>query len=321
LAAGWPSDRPGYLIIVDAAEPGGSSPRDYDSLTLFHRSADSSAAPPHYPKTRPPIEASDHTSSVQHVPDHAAAPSASAGSARPVGAHRQPAPQLLADRARRDRVAVGHGITLALAAFGFVSAPSRVVESMIALSILVSGYTPSGRSPEAARSGSPPASDSCTASPSPLLGARSQPRGSLVTELLGFNLGIELTQLIVVVLIMPSLIVLSRTRIYSAVRIALASLGIVLAAAWLAERTTLITSNPLAGVSELLVAHPFVVPGGLAGLAAAAWAVARLADPVDAHRAATGCGRRHDCPSVVAPVRRVTAWSPGKTTDITHCDS
>jgi hypothetical protein len=59
----------------------------------------------------------------------------------------------------------------------------------------------------------------------------------------------------------------------------------VLAAAWLAERRTLITSNPLAGVSELLVAHPFVVAGGLAGLAAAAWAVPRLAeDRMIAHR-------------------------------------
>jgi hypothetical protein len=107
LAAGMALRHAGLrFIIVDAAEPGGSWPRDYDSLTLFHRpgSADSSPAPPHYPKTRPPIEASDYTSSVQHLPDHAAAPSASAGSARPVGAHRQPAPQLLADRARRDRV-------------------------------------------------------------------------------------------------------------------------------------------------------------------------------------------------------------------------
>jgi hypothetical protein len=177
------------------------------------------------------------------------------------------------------------------------------------LSILVSGYTPSGRSPEAARSGSPPASDSCTASPSPLCSALDlNPGGSLVTELLG----IELTQLIAVVLIMSSLIVLSRTRIYPAVRIALASLGIVLAAAWLAERTTLITSNPLAGVSELLVAHPFVVAGGLAGLAAGDWAVPRLADPVDAQCAQTGCGRPRDRPSVVARVRRVTAWPPGE---------
>ena len=62
-----------------------------------------------------------------------------------------------------------------------------------------------------------------------LLGELDLGRGSLVTELLGFNLGIELTQLIVVALIMPSLMVLSRTRVYPAVRIALAGFGVVLA--------------------------------------------------------------------------------------------
>jgi hypothetical protein len=70
---------------------------------------------------------------------------------------------------------------------------------------------------------------------------------------------------------MPSLIVLSRTRRYPAVRIALAGLGIVLAAAWLAERTTLITSNPLDTISTALVAHPFMVAAALAGIAALAW--------------------------------------------------
>src|SRR3954447_9096436 len=37
--------------------------------------------------------------------------------------------------------AVGHSITLALAALGYLSAPTRLVESMIALSILVSQCT------------------------------------------------------------------------------------------------------------------------------------------------------------------------------------
>jgi hypothetical protein len=37
--------------------------------------------------------------------------------------------------------AVGDSITLALAALGYVSAPTRLVESMIALSILVSACT------------------------------------------------------------------------------------------------------------------------------------------------------------------------------------
>jgi len=104
-----------------------------------------------------------------------------------------------------------------------------------------------------------------------LLGGLDLSRGSLVTELLGFNLGIELTQLIVVALVMPSLMVLSRTRPYPAVRVTLASSGIVLAAAWLAERTTLIAFNPLDGISTALVAHPFVVAATLGCLAAIAY--------------------------------------------------
>jgi hypothetical protein len=46
-----------------------------------------------------------------------------------------------------------------------------------------------------------------------------------------------------------------------------------LAAAWPAERTTLISANPLNAVSDALVAHPFAVAGALALAAAAAWAI------------------------------------------------
>jgi hypothetical protein len=70
--------------------------------------------------------------------------------------------------------------------------------------------------------------------------------------------------------------VLSRTQLYPAIRVTLASSGILLAAAWLAERTTLITSNPIDGVSTALVTHPFVVAATLACLATAAWVVPSL---------------------------------------------
>lgn len=109
-----------------------------------------------------------------------------------------------------------------------------------------------------------------------LLGDLNLGRSSLVVDLLGFNLGIELTQLMVVALLMPSLLVLSRTRIYQAARLTTAAIGIVLAAAWLAERTTLISNNPLDHVCEVLVTHPFVVAGTLAAIAAASWAVPDL---------------------------------------------
>jgi HupE / UreJ protein len=168
--------------------------------------------------------------------------------------------------------AVGHSITLALAALGYISVPTRVVESLIALSILVSAahaIRPFARGGEvwiATGFGLMHGLAFAT-----LLGQLDLSRSSLVTALLGFNLGIELTQLLVVALIMPSLIVLSRTRLYPTVRIALAGVGIVLASAWLAERTTLITSNPLDTISTTLVAHPFPVAAALAGIAAVAW--------------------------------------------------
>jgi hypothetical protein len=172
--------------------------------------------------------------------------------------------------------AIGHSITLALAALGYLSVPTRVVESLIALSILVSGVhavRPIVRGGEVwIATGFGLMHGVAFAA---LIGQLDLSRGSLVTELLGFNLGIELTQLIVVALIMPSLMVLSRTRVYPTVRLALASFGIVLAAAWLAERTMLTTVNPLDGVSAALVEHPFTSAACLACVAAATWAVPR----------------------------------------------
>jgi HupE / UreJ protein len=179
--------------------------------------------------------------------------------------------------------AVGHSITLALAALGFVSLPTRLVESMIAVSILVSAVhaiRPVVRGGEVLiAAGFGLVHGLAFAA---LLGALDLGRGSLVTELLGFNVGIELAQLIVVALMMPSLMLLSRTRLYPTVRITLASGGMVLAAAWLAERTTLISNNPLDGMAEGLVAHPFVVAAAVACLTAVASSVPALRHPPSA---------------------------------------
>lgn len=173
--------------------------------------------------------------------------------------------------------AIGHSLTLALAAFGLVSVPTRIVESAIALSIVVSGIhaiRPLARRGETwialifgLMHGLAFAA---------LLGRLDLGTGSLVVTLLGFNLGIELTQLIVVALIMPSLILLSRTRVYPGFRLAVAGAGVVLALAWLVERSTLTTGNPFEPVTDALVAHPFVVAGMLAVTAVLTWSVPRL---------------------------------------------
>ncbi len=179
--------------------------------------------------------------------------------------------------------ALGHSITLALAALGYIHVSTRVVESMIALSILVSGLhaiRPIARGGEVwIAAGFGLMHGLAFAA---LLGQLDVGRASLVTELLGFNVGIELTQLAVVALIMPSLMVLSRTRVYPAVRIALAGIGVVLAGAWLAERTTLTATNPLEPLAAALVTHSYVVAGILAVAAALSWSVPRWRPRVSA---------------------------------------
>jgi hypothetical protein len=72
--------------------------------------------------------------------------------------------------------------------------------------------------------------------------------GALLSSLLGFNLGIEATQLLVVALMMPSLYASSRSAAFGAVRVSAGLVGIVLAGAWFLERTTLIDSDPFASV-------------------------------------------------------------------------
>ncbi|GIF20562.1 hypothetical protein Ate02nite_32920 [Paractinoplanes tereljensis] len=173
--------------------------------------------------------------------------------------------------------AVGHSITLALAALGYLSVPTRPVEAAIALSVLVSAVhavrplVPGGETWIAAGFGLLHGFAFAA-----LINDLGLTRGSLVTNLLGFNLGIELTQLIVVALVMPSLLVLSRTRAYPGIRLGLAGTGIMLAGAWFAERTTLIPANPLNGPADQLVEHPFVIAALLAGAAGALVAVPRL---------------------------------------------
>ncbi|WP_083418563.1 HupE/UreJ family protein [Pseudofrankia sp. BMG5.36] len=164
--------------------------------------------------------------------------------------------------------AVGHSITLALGAMGWVHLPTRLVESGIALSVLVSAVhaiRPLVRRGEVLIAGTFGLLHGLAFAA--LLGELDLSRGSLLTTLLGFNLGIEITQLVVVALVMPSLIMISRSVVYPALRIAVASLGAVLATAWFAERTGLMSGNPLEPVGELLVEHPATLVTGLAVIA------------------------------------------------------
>lgn len=167
--------------------------------------------------------------------------------------------------------AAGHSLTLALAAAGAIHVPSRPVETLIACSIAVSAVH--AIRPLVARGevliagGFGLVHGLAFAS---LIGDLGLDRGSLVTTLLGFNLGIELTQLLVVALIMPSLLVLARTACYTAFRLTLAALGLLFSASWMLERAALTSSDPFEGVQTWLVAHPLLVAASLAALSVVA---------------------------------------------------
>ena len=171
--------------------------------------------------------------------------------------------------------AIGHSLTLALAAAGVIDLPSRPVETLIAVSIAVSAVH--AIRPLVARGevliagGFGLVHGLAFAS---LIGGLGLDRGSLVTTLLGFNLGIELTQLLVVALMMPSLLVLARTALYPAFRVGTAVVGLLFAGSWMLERASLTGADPFEGVQTWLVGHPLLVAATVAVLAAVARRVA-----------------------------------------------
>jgi HupE / UreJ protein len=132
---------------------------------------------------------------------------------------------------------LGHSLTLALSAFGLVTVPSRPVEVLIAVSILISAIHAlrplfPGREPAiAAFFGL--IHGLAFASALSSLGFGGWYR---LVSVLGFNLGIETMQLGVVAATLPSLLLLSRTRAYSTLRIAGAFFAVIASSAWIAER-------------------------------------------------------------------------------------
>jgi len=141
---------------------------------------------------------------------------------------------------------IAHSITLALAATGVLSPPSRWIESLIAASVLVAALDnlwPIVRGPRWLMVGffglvhgfgfAGPLQD---------LGLQ---RGSLAVPLVGFNLGVELGQLAIVALLLPAAYALRGGRFYRRAVVPIGSLAIACTAAvWLAERSLDISLMP-----------------------------------------------------------------------------
>ena len=133
---------------------------------------------------------------------------------------------------------IGHSMTLALGASGLVSLPERPVEVLIAFSILISAIHAirplfPGREPLIA-AGFGLVHGLAFATTLQNLGVGAWQR---IASVLGFNLGIETMQLIVVAAILPSLILLSRTPAYSFFRLIGALFAGFASLGWILERT------------------------------------------------------------------------------------
>lgn len=171
---------------------------------------------------------------------------------------------------------VGHSITLIAAAMGWVDVPSEPVEILIAASVGVAAIhaiRPLVRRGEAVIAGAFGLIHGLAFAG--ILADLGFEGPASWPVLLAFNVGIELAQLTAIALIFPSLLVLSRTRGYTPVRLAAAGMALVAAGAWALDRLGVI-ANPLAGLEEAVVASSWVVPIGFAVIAAAAVALRRV---------------------------------------------
>jgi len=168
---------------------------------------------------------------------------------------------------------VGHSITLALAALGFVRVPSRPIEVLIAVSILVSAMHalrplfPGKEAGIAAFFGLIHGLAFATTLAQLGLG-----RWEQVAGILAFNLGIESMQLIVVAAIMPSLILLSRARAYGAFRMGGAMFAGIASLGWIAERL-LGVHTPVDMVANSVAHHAVWIAAVLFLISLAGWSL------------------------------------------------
>ena len=70
-----------------------------------------------------------------------------------------------------------------------------------------------------------------------------------------------------VALCVPSLVILGRTRLYTPMRITIASAGLLFATSWMLERAGATAMDPFEPLTEWAVEHPFAIAISLAALA------------------------------------------------------
>jgi hypothetical protein len=166
---------------------------------------------------------------------------------------------------------VGHSLTLIASALGWVSVPSAPVEVLIAASVGVSAVhaiRPLARHGEEFIAGAFGLVHGLAFAG--ILTDLGLDGSSSLLALLAFNVGVELAQLLTVALVFPALCLTSRTRFYPVLRLGGASVALAAATGWALERLGVV-ANPLAGVEQAVIGHPWWVVAGLAAVAASCW--------------------------------------------------
>lgn len=140
---------------------------------------------------------------------------------------------------------LGHSLTLLVGGLGWVRLPQKPVEILIAVSILVSAIhaiRPIFAGKEAWVAGGFGLVHGLAFSSS--ISQFGFSTWSLLMTILGFNLGIELMQLAVVVMVVPVLISLGRSQAYPPVRTVGAALAAVAALCWIGARVEFWQKDP-----------------------------------------------------------------------------
>lgn len=170
---------------------------------------------------------------------------------------------------------LGHSLTLIVGALGIMQVPSQPIEVLIAVSILISAWhamRPVFANKELYLAAGFGLIHGLAFASS--LAGLGYDAAVLASSVLGFNLGIEVMQLLIVAAVLPWLILLSRSRLYTPVRWIAAGFAAIAALGWLGERA-LDLPNPVNVCVEAIAAHAIACLGVVALLSIAAGIAAR----------------------------------------------
>lgn len=131
---------------------------------------------------------------------------------------------------------IAHSVTLVLSATGIVQLPARLVETAIALSIVIAAANNLVRVIDARWAVAFALGLLHGFGFSSVLLDLGLPSGQLVSSLFGFNLGVELGQLAIVAVVLPALFVVRHTRIYRGLLYGGSATAVGLGLVWTFER-------------------------------------------------------------------------------------